>query len=249
MPTALPDTLRLGPLVLPMAPLLVLLGAYLFFTLGTRRAERFGLDAAWTEKAVTAMLVGGILGSKLVDFARSPESYLASPRLLISIPGGPLAAIGALAGIALGLWLATRPHTSRLPALADSLAAPSLFAIALAGLGLADGRAFPLALLFGAAGYTVLALDSQRDFSGQGFFSAVVFGAAAFIAGDLFRPVTGGVAGASTGQIIAATTAVAVWGWSRYLTLTKYSKNGTVADIATSNSSDPALTKGKEGEE
>lgn len=199
----LPDAIAVGPVVAPLRLLTLLAASLLAYHLAARRAVASGLDAAWADRLLFRVLAGAWLGAKAAEVVRSPTSFLASPRLLVSPPVGMAALAGAVAGAALLALPVLRGRRAQLPALLDAAAVPALLGCAVAGLGVGDGRALPLAGAFALAALVLWRLERQAAFPGHRFLGALVLGALAFVFGDLFRPAVGGYGGVSAEQAVA----------------------------------------------
>lgn len=190
----MPDAFRLGPLTLPLAPLALLLGGYLFYWLAGGEQER-----------VTGRLIGGaLLGAKLIEVLRSPLSFVGSPRLLIALPVGSWALLGALVGAV--LWTAPLfwGRWRQLLPVADALTVPLLVGLAVASVG----GALPLAAGFGLAAGLAAYLRRLARAPGQMALAGVVLGATAFVVADFFRPAVSLYGGISPAQGIAAILAL-----------------------------------------
>ena len=108
---------------------------------------------------------------------RSPGSILSSPRLLISLPVGPAAAVSALVGGVAGLAWHVRGSRKQLPQLLDALSLPGLVALAVVSLGVRDVRSLPLAIAFALAAGLLGFLDRRAEFDGHRFLAAVAVAA------------------------------------------------------------------------
>lgn len=227
----LPDAIRLGPLALPTAPLLTVAGTLLAYTLAVRIAERAAgprdpfasrpadesagiarrapvADPALVDSLFTRVAVGLLLGAKLADVLRSPLSFVHSPRLLVSWPGGPTAGAGAVIGalVLAGPVLARRWRD--LPAALDVAAAPLLLGLAVIALGLPDPRAVPLAAGLALAAVVLVFARLRAAFPGHAALGAVVLAGLAAVTADFFRPGADLPGGISRFQVVAAAAAV-----------------------------------------
>jgi phosphatidylglycerol:prolipoprotein diacylglycerol transferase len=109
----------------------VVMGFVCAWRLLTLNMGRYRLESGIADKVILAVVVAGLLGSKLYHDLQSPSRVLADPRILISATGFAWAG-GLLAGIA-SLFLLAR-HLSLNPLLLMDIAAPS------AAIGYAVGR-------------------------------------------------------------------------------------------------------------
>ncbi len=218
---AVPDVLQVGPLALPTAPLALILGLALWYSLSLRSAERWKVDSALLEGLLNHLLVGVVAGAKLLEVARSPASFLGSPRLLLSVPKGNLPLLGALVGALLGaaIWATTgaRGRGAVLPQALDAMAGPLAAGLAVADLGGGDARALPLFGGFLLAALALEVLRRQTTFAGHTALAAVVLGGLVMVAADFFRPGPTVVAGISLLQFIAALAGVAAYAAARWL--------------------------------
>lgn len=212
----LPDAVSIGPFVAPTRLLTLFAATWLVHAWTSRRLARSGLEPEQADAVLTRALVGAWLGAKGAEVLRTPASFLASPRLLISPPVGVAAVVGALAGaFSLAGLAARRGRREDLLRLLDLAAVPLLAGGALTGLGVGDGRALPLALAFLAAALVLRALESQAAFPGHSSLAAIVLGGIAFVAADFFRPLSGGYAGVSGAQFAAFVLAAAAYAAAR----------------------------------
>lgn len=203
----LPDVIMLGQIPLAMVALTGLLGGLLAYWLTGWVARRAGADAEQVSAAqdiVPNLVVGGILGAKLVYVALDLPGHLANPGLLILFPYGPLALpaglVGGLAAVALGLRRRPEDWLRLLDFAAAPLAAG--LAIALAGWKAPGSWAFAPLVAFAAVTGLVW---------GPGFARTVVLVAGALTLADQARP-----GGATTPlQVAAAVIGTGAWVWLR----------------------------------
>lgn len=210
-----PDALRLGPLHLPLNPTAAVLGWLAAHALAGGRAPRYGLDAAWLRALVWRVPPAAWLAAKLGEVLDSPAAILSSPRLLLAPPAGVWALAGAGVGAALAAWPLLRGRRQDVAVMLDALAVPLLAGLAVGALGVGDRRALPLAAGWLAAAAAVRRLEGRARFPGHVGAAAVVLGALAFVAGDLARPIPGGLAGISLSQMAAAGAALAAYAVAR----------------------------------
>lgn len=189
----LPAGVRVGPLTLPVGPLLAMVAIFAADWL-VRRQRRHG-----AERALGWLVGGALLGAKLGEILRSPSSFLAFPRLLIAAPAGLWAVLGAAVGAGVALWWALRslPQSDRQEAI-DSLGLPLLVGLAIMGLG--SGQA----ALIQAGGWLVGAflLWPKREEPGAWLF-ALAWAIAVWVSADITRPLAISEA-LSTKQVLGA---------------------------------------------
>jgi thiol-disulfide isomerase/thioredoxin len=119
-------SISLGPIALPVAPLLLLVAVWIAAWTATKLAARqtpHPDDASAAEAAGNAVFVAagiGLLAARLVHLAANAAPYLASPASMFDLrDGGWHPAAGAAAGAAWLVWRAwQRPHCRRPLALA-----------------------------------------------------------------------------------------------------------------------------------
>lgn len=134
-------SLSIGPLALPVAPLLLLAAVWIAAALARRWAGAAqAAAAAAAERAVWVAAGLGLLGARLGQVLRHAEVYAAHPWAVIDLRDGLwLAPAGLVAG---GAWLAWRAATR--PPLRRALGGAALVGLALwAGGGWALHRAGP----------------------------------------------------------------------------------------------------------
>lgn len=200
----LPDVIQLGPFPLPVFAVALLLSGYVWHSLAGRLAGRWGIDQALAEEFVYRFLVGALVGAKLAEVVRSPASFLASPRLLVSVPTGTLPVLAAVAGGALWACWPLRGRQRELPGLLDATAIPLTVGLAVASLGSGTEWSLPLTVGFMLEALALWSLRSQTQFPGQTALAAVVLGSLVFVASDFFRSVPTVTVGISQFQITAA---------------------------------------------
>lgn len=208
----LPDALQLGPLPVPTAGLVLLLGCYVWYALAGRLARRWDLDPALVEDFLYRLLIGGLIGAKLLEVARSPGLVLANPISVLTFPRGSGALLGAVLGG--GLWALPilLRHRRNLHRLLDGLAVPLSVGLAVMGVGLPDGRAIPVAIGFAAVALALWFLRDRTRFPGHLTLGFLVHGALVVVSADFFRYVPVVTAGLSTLQLWAAAVAAAAYG-------------------------------------
>lgn len=142
-------TLQLGPLALPMGPLLVLFGVWLGVWWAEREAARLTLDGDRISTLALVGLIAGVVGARVVYALEHLDAYAADPLGLISNNLGTFSTTeGVIIGAAAAL-LYGRFHRLPLRRTLDTLA-PLLIAVsgavALAQLASGDGFGAPTTL-------------------------------------------------------------------------------------------------------
>lgn len=207
----LPDVIMLGQFPLATVALTGLAGGLVAYLLAGWAARRQGAAPGGAQDVVLNLLVGSLLGAKLIYVILDLPGYLANPVTLILFPYGPLAlpagAVGGAAGVALGLW--RRPRPDRVAAL-DAAAVPLLLGLAVALLGWKEPGSWSFAPLMALAGGLAWWTGPGRRLGG-----AVVLGACALVVADVTRPVAGLGGGVTLLQIIAALVGTGAWLWTR----------------------------------
>ncbi|HYF93907.1 MAG TPA: prolipoprotein diacylglyceryl transferase family protein [Symbiobacteriaceae bacterium] len=198
----LPDVIMVGQLPLATVALTGLLGgmlAYWLVGLVARGAGAAPAEVSAAQDIVPGLVVGGILGAKLIYVLLDLRGFIANPGLLIVFPHGPLVVPAGLAGglavLAWGLW--RRPDWRRLLDFAAASLAAGL-AVALAGWKAPGSWAF--APLVGIAAATALATRADA-------LRTAIWVAGALALADQARP-----AGATSPlQVTAALVGTAAW--------------------------------------
>jgi len=135
--------LQVGPLVLPTASLLTVLGLGAALWQAERQANRQGLAGGVVYDMGMIGLLAGVAGARLVYVVRFPEAFLNKPLEIVSLNAGLFAAWGGVAAgvlAALGYgWRKGLPLWSTLDALTPSLA---MMALVIALAHAASGEAF-----------------------------------------------------------------------------------------------------------
>jgi thiol-disulfide isomerase/thioredoxin len=150
-------SVSLGPLALPVAPLLLLLAVAGAAWLAARLAgESLAVPAG---NAVSSAVLWGLLASRIAHLAIHAELYLATPLAAIDLrDGGWHAPIGALVGLAWLTWRGARSPALRRPlAIAVAAAAACWLAASLA-LGVRDSATMPVIALRSLADGTTIDL-------------------------------------------------------------------------------------------
>lgn len=137
-------SISLGPIALPVAPLLLLLAVGITSWVATKLSARQrpnaehpeGADAAGNAVLVSAGI--GLLGARLAHLASHAQPYLASPASMLDLrDGGWNAAAGTVAGTAWLVWRGWRRPPFRLPL---AVAAATGMLVWSAGLWLTGAR-------------------------------------------------------------------------------------------------------------
>jgi hypothetical protein len=199
----LPDVILLGQIPLATVAVTGLVGALLAYWLASRR------DSAAAD-LVLNLMIGGVVGAKLIYVLLDFRSYLANPGTLILFPYGPLALpagiVGGLAAVALGLWRRTD-----LLHLLDLAAAPLALGLAVALAGWQAPGSWAFAPTVAVAGGVALALKPGAAWPGQRAAHTVLLVAGALALADQARPAVHTTAL----QAGAAVIGTAAWLWLR----------------------------------
>lgn len=144
-------SITLGPVALPVAPLLLLCAVWAAAWLASRMAARSG-DRHWAVIAGNAVFHAagfGLLAARLAHLALNADAYLASPWSALDLrDGGWHALAGALAGSAWLLIRGLRAPALRRPLATGVLAGVTLWFAGALATGLGETRSWPdLALI------------------------------------------------------------------------------------------------------
>lgn len=213
----LPDVIMLGPFPVNTELLLLLLGAGVLLWLVPRRAKAAGFDPALAGDVASNAVIAAFGGAKGLDVLLNPLSHLNSPGLLIVVPRGWVAVLGALLGIGATLWWYRRRHGVALVALADLSAASALAGLAVAAAGRPVPHATVMALLLGLAALTAHLSLRLAAFAGQGALAAVVLGSFALVMADQFGPPGQMLLGMPVTQALSALVGTVAYAVSRHL--------------------------------
>ncbi len=209
----LPDVIQLGPFPLATVALTGLVGGALAYLLAGRMGGPAAVAAAASD-LVLNLLLGGLIGAKMVYVALDPAAYVTNPALLLTFPYGPLAlpggAIGALAAVIITL----RSRPDRLAVL-DQAAVPLALGLAVAVAGWKAPGSWAFAPLLLAAALAAAALARSARSPGHRAAAAVTLVACGLVVADIARPDPGLAAGVSGLQLIAALAGTAAWWWQR----------------------------------
>ncbi len=138
------SSVQLGPLALPLAPLVLAVAAGLAWALGQRTGRRAGVDA---EPALLRMFLLGLLAARLGYVWQWRGSYLSVPWTVLDIrDGGWEPVAGFAVAFLYGLLLVQRQSRLRRPIVSASLTlllAWTAGAVAIAALTLGDRRPLP----------------------------------------------------------------------------------------------------------
>ena len=132
-------SIKLGPIALPVGPLLWLAAIWLTHGLATWLAgrndpERTRRTAAG--RAVWHAAIAGFAVSRLAFVAASPQAYLAAPLLILDVrDGGWMPSAGVAAAVALAAWHGWRAVALRVPLAAGFAAGALLWGAASTLLG------------------------------------------------------------------------------------------------------------------
>ena len=135
--------LTIGPLSLPVPPLLLLVAFWMGLELTEQHAPRFQAQAELIYRLVLAALLAGLLGARLGYAARAPQAFIASPLSLLAPQPQMLDAWSGY--LAAGLAALIYGQRKRLPLAPTLDLLTTLFAVLAVGAGLshyASGDAF-----------------------------------------------------------------------------------------------------------
>lgn len=136
-------SIPLGPLALPVAPLLLLASLWLASFVASRLARRAGLPEAAADAVFHASLAG-LGAARLVHLALNAHAYAASPLSVLDLrDGGWHGPAGVAAGAAWLAWRALRAPGLRGPLAAGALAAVAAWTLGAAATGRHDRPALP----------------------------------------------------------------------------------------------------------
>jgi thiol-disulfide isomerase/thioredoxin len=139
-------SLTLGPIALPLPPVLLLGAVWGASWLATRLARR-GAGKAEGELAGNSVIQAALLGllaARLVYLALHADAYLATPWAVFDLPdGGWSAPAGLAAGVAWLAWRCLRHAWLRRPLLVSGVAGVAVWWLASLGSGLGTSHALP----------------------------------------------------------------------------------------------------------
>lgn len=142
IPAPVWDGFEIGPLKIHAYALAIILGAAVAFWIGAKRwAQRDGAEGAVFDIGLWA-IVFGIVGARLYHVVSSPDVYFGpnydgtgDPIKIFHIWNGGLGIWGAIAGGAVGAWIAARRYGYKLSAYVDVVAPGILVAQAIGRWG------------------------------------------------------------------------------------------------------------------
>ncbi len=135
--------LQLGPLALPVPPLVFLAGIWIGLSLSEKYAPRFGVDPSTLYNLVWVGLIAGVLGARLAYVARFPQAFTGNPfGALTPRPVMLDGQAGLLFGFLAALIYGQRKRVPFWPALDAFTPALMVFAAALGLAHLASGSNF-----------------------------------------------------------------------------------------------------------
>jgi len=139
-------SLALGPIALPLAPVLLLGAVWAASWLATRLARRGSRDGRHdlAGRTVIHAALLGLLAARLVYLALHADAYLASPWAVLDLrDGGWNAPAGLVAGAAWLAWCSLRRAALRRPLFVSGVAGVGLWWLASVASGLAGAQALP----------------------------------------------------------------------------------------------------------
>lgn len=213
----LPDVILLGQFPIAVGALTSLLGGFLAYLASGWSARRTGSDPEAAQDLVLNLLIGGVLGAKLLYVALDLPGHLANPVTLILFPYGPLALpAGAAGGLALVVW-GLRSRTDRLRLL-DAVALPILLGLTVSAAGWKGPGAWASLPALGLAALLVAWAERRWKDAPEGHRAAlaVAVAALAIAAADTARPAPDAPGGVTTIQLAMAAAATLSWLWTRY---------------------------------
>lgn len=153
----------LGPLALPLNPLLMLGGAWLASALAARLAARAGAQArAAASAAMFRAAIAGLAGARLAFIAQEFESYASAPLTMLDVrDGGWLPWAGVLCAGAMLAWVGWRHAPLRRPLAAGAVAGLALWGGLSAALGVHERMALPAMSFVDLAGRPVALKDAS----------------------------------------------------------------------------------------
>lgn len=144
-------SVALGPVALPVAPLLLLLGAWLATWAAARIALRRTADAtaaASARNVLTLGVVAALVAARLAHLALNAEAYAAEPLAMLDLrDGGWHAPTGWVVGAAVLAWAVARRPTLRWPVAGGAALGIAAWAAAAVVLGVRADRQMPAVAL------------------------------------------------------------------------------------------------------
>jgi len=139
-------SISLGPIAMPLAPVLLLFAVWAASWLATRLVRK-GSDKAHRDLAGLVIIHAALLGllaARLAYLALNADAYLASPVAALDLrDGGWYAPAGLIAGLAWLAWRGIHQPLLRRPWIVSSVAGLALWFLALAASGLMGSQALP----------------------------------------------------------------------------------------------------------
>jgi thiol-disulfide isomerase/thioredoxin len=159
-------SISLGPLALPLAPVLLLAAVWAASWLAARLAARAG-DAVLTAAAGNAIFhaaLCGLLAARLAYLALNAAAYLASPWAALDLrDGGWHAPAGLTAGAGWLLWRGSRVPRLRQPLASAALAGAAVWLAASWATGQGQAQTMPaVALVADEGGQTITPVEAAR---------------------------------------------------------------------------------------
>lgn len=147
-------SISLGPIALPVAPLLLLLSVWITSWMATKLAAREGPKTEHPEGAAIAgnavfIAAGiGLLAARLAHLASNAQPYLASPASALDLrDGGWHVMAGATAGMAWLVWRGWRMPPLRLPLALAAAAGVLMWSAAMVLTGPREAATMPMTAL------------------------------------------------------------------------------------------------------
>jgi thiol-disulfide isomerase/thioredoxin len=153
----------LGPLALPLNPLLMLGGAWLASVLAARLAARAGAEARTVASTSTfRAAVAGLAGARLAFVTQEFESYASAPLTMIDVrDGGWLPWAGVLCAAVVLAWYGWRHAPLRRPLAAGAAAGLARWGGLSVALGVHERMALPALTFVDLAGKPVALKDAS----------------------------------------------------------------------------------------
>jgi len=126
---------HLGSITLHLYGTFLALGILIGLLPAKRLSLEKGINSDYLYGTVTACIIGGIVGARLLSVALNPASFLENPLSLFALHQGGMAYFGGLAGGALAAFIYTRKNRINLWTMADIIAPALALGEAIARLG------------------------------------------------------------------------------------------------------------------
>ncbi|WP_373033361.1 prolipoprotein diacylglyceryl transferase [Sulfurovum sp.] len=131
-----PNILELGPLQLRWYGLLFVGSFFLGLMILTKIYKREGKDPAVLDALLIYVMVGAVLGSRLVHcLFYEPDYYLSNPLEILKVWKGGLASHGGLAGVLIALYIFAKRHNTPYMWLLSRVAIPGALTAAFVRFG------------------------------------------------------------------------------------------------------------------